>query len=197
MFKDYDKYLSTSLKVYLFVLVIIFIMKMVGLDYFGLDVNNPIIMQINNFCVKFHLVDLWYCFTLYFYAYIMVSISSNNKNIHKLIISFMPIIIVIKIISVPYDLLGFILDIAVIMIMTLIAKGNVKKVFLVILLNFTYQAISLIIRNKNIIIQENDFVQSLIFNFDYILMCLITHSVYFKKQKGGIKCWVTGEASLF
>ena len=40
MFKDYDKYLKTSLKVYLFVLVIIFIMKLVGLDYFGLDVNN-------------------------------------------------------------------------------------------------------------------------------------------------------------
>ena len=46
MFKDYGKYLSASLKVYLFVLVAIFIMKIVGLDYFGLDLTNPIIVKI-------------------------------------------------------------------------------------------------------------------------------------------------------
>ena len=49
MFKDYDKYLSTSLKVYLFVLVIIFIMKMVGLDYFGIDINNPTRVEFKKF----------------------------------------------------------------------------------------------------------------------------------------------------
>ena len=49
MFKDYDKYLSISLKVYLFVLVIIIILKIVGLDYFGIDINNPIMIKINNF----------------------------------------------------------------------------------------------------------------------------------------------------
>lgn len=49
MFKDYDKYLSTSLKVYIFVLMIIFIMKIVGLDYFGLDINNQIIINITEF----------------------------------------------------------------------------------------------------------------------------------------------------
>ena len=48
MFKDYDKYLSTSLKVYLFVLIIIFIMKIVGLDYFGLDYQSKLILYVDN-----------------------------------------------------------------------------------------------------------------------------------------------------
>ena len=69
MFKDYDKYLSTSLKVYLFVLVIIFIMKIVGLDYFGLDFANPTITRINEFLIKYKIIDVWYAFTMYIYAY--------------------------------------------------------------------------------------------------------------------------------
>ena len=46
MFKDYDKYLSTSLNVYVFVLLLVFIMKLVGMDYFGLDTSNPTIIKV-------------------------------------------------------------------------------------------------------------------------------------------------------
>ena len=53
MFKDYHKYLSTSLKVYLFVLVAIFIMKIVGLDYFGLDLDNPTVIKITTW-LRYH-----------------------------------------------------------------------------------------------------------------------------------------------
>ena len=48
MFKDFNKYLSTSLKVYIFVLILIFILKLMGLDYFGIDINNPTMIKINN-----------------------------------------------------------------------------------------------------------------------------------------------------
>lgn len=70
MFKDYNKYLSTSLKVYIFVLVLIFILKLVGIDYFGLDLNNHIILKIDDFCLKWKL-DILYsylnCFLHYTY----------------------------------------------------------------------------------------------------------------------------------
>ena len=46
MFKDYHKYLSTSLKVYLFVLGIVFILKMMGLDYFGIKLSNDTLIKI-------------------------------------------------------------------------------------------------------------------------------------------------------
>ena len=87
MFKDYEKYLSTSLKVYLFVLVIIFIMKMVGLDYFGIEINNSIVNKINIFMNKYNLVEIWYSITLFIYAYIMISIISHEKSKRILIIS--------------------------------------------------------------------------------------------------------------
>ena len=45
MFKDYDKYLSTSLKVYIFVLVLVLILKLVGMEYFGINLNNEIILK--------------------------------------------------------------------------------------------------------------------------------------------------------
>ena len=61
MFKDYDKYLSTSLKVYILVLVIVFIMKIVGLDYFGLELDNPIMIAINDLCLNWK-IDYIYVF---------------------------------------------------------------------------------------------------------------------------------------
>ena len=55
MFKDYNKYLSASLKVYLFVLVIIFILKLLGIDCFGLDVDNKTLVAIDKFFVKYNI----------------------------------------------------------------------------------------------------------------------------------------------
>ena len=34
---------------YLFVLIITFILKIVGLDYFGLDIDNPFMIKLNSF----------------------------------------------------------------------------------------------------------------------------------------------------
>ena len=53
MFKDYDKYLSTSLKVYIFVLVFIFILKLVGMNYFALAIDNQTMIKINNIVAQF------------------------------------------------------------------------------------------------------------------------------------------------
>ena len=81
MFKDYEKYLSTSLKVYLFVLFIIFILKIVGLDYFGIDINNPTVLKISDYIVKHHAQNIYYSFTLYFYTYMIVSIVNRDNSI--------------------------------------------------------------------------------------------------------------------
>ena len=63
MFKDFNKYLSTSLKVYMFVLVIVFILKLIGLDYFGLNTDNNLIMLIDKFVLKFRLTNIIYAMT--------------------------------------------------------------------------------------------------------------------------------------
>jgi hypothetical protein len=59
MFKDYKKYLTVSIKVYLFVLLIVVILKVVGFNYFGLDIENPIINSINVFIDNYHLDDFF------------------------------------------------------------------------------------------------------------------------------------------
>jgi len=56
VFKDYDKYLSVSLKVYLILLVFTFILKIVGLDYFGIDVNDRVVLIIDNFISKYGVI---------------------------------------------------------------------------------------------------------------------------------------------
>ena len=81
VFKDYDKYLSTSLKVYIFVLVIVFIMKLGGIDYFGLEINNPIMIKLNNFCLKFNLMNIWYFITLYIYTWCILSVACNERKL--------------------------------------------------------------------------------------------------------------------
>ena len=89
MFKDYKKYLSTSLKVYLFVLIIIFIMKLVGFNYFGIDLNNPIITKIDILFKSWYLKDLWYIFTLWLYGYFIISITCNCNSKEMKIYSVM------------------------------------------------------------------------------------------------------------
>ena len=80
MFKDFSKYLSTSLKVYLFVLVIIFILKLVGLDYFGIDINNSTYLKFNDFILNHKLENVYYSLTLYFYVYMYVSICCKDNS---------------------------------------------------------------------------------------------------------------------
>ena len=85
MFKDYDKYLSVSLKVYIFVLVIVFIMKIVGLDYFGLEVDNPVLTKISSFCVKTGIDTIYSYINCFISIYILLSIvlKDNSKRIKK------------------------------------------------------------------------------------------------------------------
>lgn len=192
MFKDYDKYLSTSLKVYLFVLGIVFIMKLVGLDYFGLDVNNPIINIINNYCIKFNIQYLWYLFTYYIYIKFIISISIKRKLTFKENILWAFISLLILMFIKPYlnNLLILIFDILYLEIVCFITnkRNNKFEVFkrniLVLLLNFIFQIISLFIRNigQNDIYFDN-FICGIIMNLDYILLSLVYYEIWLKGDK--------------
>ena len=81
MFKDYHKYLSTSLKVYTILLVIIFIMKIVGLDYFGLDLDNKIINSLTNILMNNWILKDIVCFIpLLFNQFVIISLSCNDNS---------------------------------------------------------------------------------------------------------------------
>ena len=192
MFKDYHKYLSTSLKVYTFLLVITFIMKIVGLDYFGLDVNNPAMIKLNNIVWHFKIREIWYIFTLWLYAYIILSVVSNNKKV-KGVALIITIIDVICILTIKYKLIKvfrFFLDAGILYLGCYISsKDKFKTVFkrttICLLINTLFQLISMITRKGNLEIIQEDFISLFILNFDYILLMIISYKLYF--LEGGIK----------
>lgn len=198
MFKDYHKYLSTSLKVYTFLLVITFIMKIVGLDYFGLDVNNPIMIKLNNIVWHFKIREIWYIFTLWLYAYFMISIVSNNKNVklNALIITAIDVVLILTIKNYMGKYLIALCDSILLYTGCLIAnkwdfKKTTKKAVIVFLINMLFQYISMITRKGEFKIVQNDFIGLFILNFDYILLMIISYKLYF--MEGGIKLCGTVE----
>lgn len=201
MFKDYNKYLTTSLKVYSFVLVIVFILKIVGLDYFGLDSNNNTIKLIDMFVSKYKLELVWYCITLYIYTYIVLSIMcvDNGKKMKIYTLAIMPIPIISQLLkqSINNTLLFVITDTLWLLLVGLfyikfISKDKIKKYnlgnyFLYFAINLLFQIISVCIRNVEII-NTNSFFTYFIINFDYLLMSIIAYNVFF--LKGGKSLWV-------
>ena len=192
MFKDYDKYLSTSLKVYLFVLFFVFILKLAGADYFHLDLNNPAILKIGNYIISHKLDYVWYFITIYFNTYIMLSICLKKYGKTTLLYSF-PVSIINYINGytiknyVNIILFSFILDFIVLFLAILIfdrknIKKNTKKLVIMTICTIVYQLISSITRNNSIVIDYNNIVINILLNLDYFIMLIITYICV----KGGV-----------
>lgn len=203
MFKDYDKYLSASLKVYLFVLVCVLILKLVGLDYFGLDVSNPTVIVIDKFILRYKLINLWYFFTYYVYVKVIVSISLNQKLDKKLCFPISLLSLAMLLFVKPHlTQTGIVLfDYFYLLIINLSInkfkdiKGILKRYTIMVILNIVFQGISLFIRNINSeqIYFENSILWILI-NLDYIMLSIISYRVYF--MEGVCQKWVEVFSSL-
>lgn len=202
MFKDYDKYLKTSLKVYLFVLVIVFIMKLVGLDYFGLDVNNPTMIKISEFCIKFKIDYIYSYINCFITVYIMASLSikEDSKNLKKFILFTMPLTIAVKyLVGNNNNFIYVILQMVYLYIMLMIYKRKIvfkyfKRYIITNVLFLILQIISTIFRNQNFNYSEYNFIVAFLLNFDYLIMTILIHKLYF--LKGGNLCYQVEEAGF-
>lgn len=200
MKKDVDKLLSQTLSTYYFLLVIVFIMKLLGSKYFELALDDYAVNMICDFITKFRLENVWYCLTLYWNAYVMISITSNDNscdikkfNVFVLIIAFVLQLLKqtfnIPILFVIVDFI-YLLLFSIIYMMT--KKVKVKKhnisnfIILTILINI-FQLISIFTRNIHIT-NDNNFIIYFILNIDFIIMISILHKWYF--MKGGNSIWV-------
>lgn len=202
MEKDASKLMSRTLLTYAIILSFVFIMKLFGLDYFGLDTENKIIVGINEFIFKFHLENIWYAFTLYLNGFIIMAITcnDNSKKMKKFVLYCLPLFIILQLlksnINLPYlfvliDLLYlFILSICYIMFINKnrLKKENVSNYWLYMGINLLYQMISLFVRGIKPDYYENSFLLSFICNIDYILLTIMTYKLYF--IKGGKSLWV-------
>ena len=178
MFKDYHKYLSVTLKVYLFVLVVIFILKIVGFDYFGIDSNNVIIISLNDFLMKNNLKN-YLCFIfLMIYQYIMMSIimEENSKKLKLFNFITFPFTMMVqyyKTLFISNPMYYFVELLYLILICKIYnKKTKLLKILKVILLTFIMQFIS-------------NFIRNFILTLDYLFMLLIVQNL---KLRGGKLC---------
>lgn len=197
MFKDYDKYLTTSLKVYLFVLVIIFIMKMVGLDYFGIEVDSPTLIKISDYLSSNHLGDLISFTTLYIQFYLYICIVCNKRKLY--LPAFIGSVInyssqIILVILGKVDWIYYFISFGIMIVVPMIINKNFKfkRQIIYIIVISIYQFISLTIRNVGVNNNYQNFLIDNILILDQLLMLCINYNIHF--MKGGIKlCGVQQE----
>ena len=208
MKKDLDKILSSTLKTYFIILIGIFVVKLFGLDYFGLDTRNEIIVWIDDFINRFHLEMVWYGITLYIYQYVIFSITcvDNSKKMKIYTLCTLLVAITLQIIkstvnNVPLftiiDLLWlFMFSMIYIKIVkrNKIEKYNITNYWIYMFLNFIFQIISVIVRDINIKTDYNNFIMSLVGNIDYLILSIMSCKLFF--NIGGKSLW-DGAVFLF
>ena len=195
MFKDYSKYLSASLKVYLFVLVIIVILKLLGLDYFGIDANNEFICKLNEILLNNKWLPIIKALTilsiqLYFY----LSIVCERRKLYLWALCGALLNLIAQIILMEHSKMSALYYIiccmiTIVMPMIICKKLMIKRQIKYIFLITFYQVISLLIRNVSIHYEYGNYIIDTIMNLDQLLMLAIHYTLFFMKKEG-IQCQV-------
>ena len=189
MFKDYHKYLSTSLKVYTILLVITFIMKIVGLDYFGLDINNPVMIKLNNILINNKLLPIikaLIILSIQFYFYICIVCEKRKLYFVSFVgalINLISQIILMKFSKM--NMLYYFISFSIMLIIPMIVSKKImlKRQIKYILLITLYQAISLLIRNISIHYEYGNYIVDTIMNLDQLLFLAINYTIFFIKKE--------------
>lgn len=189
-----NKILARTLITYTFLLFIIFILKVVGFDYFGLDLNNPTITRLNKIILKYGLENIWYTFTLYINFNVIVGITcnDNSKQMKKYALLCMPICILLQNIK-DSSLVFVVVDFTYLLLLSLIykkfkfKKENYSNYLFITIFMILFQVISLYTRNVNIEVKIDNFILTSIISLDYILLSIIFEKLYF--MKGGSSIW--------
>ena len=189
MFKDYNKYLSTSLKMYLFVLFIIFILKLVGIDYFALDTNNYIVLKLFNILdANGFLLDILNLSLFMFNHYIVLSITldDNSKNMLLYNIFLMPIFATLQYFKLSFGNYSVVIELLYFIIVCFLynykTKKKIWKRFIFInLLIMIFQLVSMCTRLDYTIKYITNPIANLLLNLDYIIMLIIVYKINFMK----------------
>lgn len=202
MFGDFKKFLSASLQVYLFLLAIIFIMKLVGLDYFGIDTSNEFINYVGYLVSKHQWANnIIYIIPLAINQYVLLSISANDNSKRMLIynIIILPIFFVFECIKIPFFgnygvLVEILYSLIVLAIYTKkLTKDIIKRFFKVLGLILIIQIISIITRTNNTIEYVLNPILNIILNLDYIILLIIMYKVNFMKGEDNLCGYQVGQ----
>lgn len=188
--KDFDKFLSVSVQVYLFVLIVACTLKLAGLNCFGLQTQNPTILKITNFITKYHLINVWYFITLYIYTYCIVAIAVNNRQVKTKVLIYTIVGAAIKVFETYYcdQTSTALLDIFYLYLICFATNKNykfltmLKRTTIIIIVTTLYQLVSAATRAGDMQMYDYNFIQLIILDLDYILLCLLTIKIYFSER---------------
>lgn len=180
MKSNINNFLSKTIITYTFLLVIIFILKLVGLDYFGIDYQNRVIKFIDyklnvpfvNNIIQFTILAV----QLYYLTFI--AIKEKPKKYECIIVTFINIIVTNIIFKYKLDFLYSILSFLLVILYFLFKGIKLRRAFGVMIISTIFQIISTITRNNSIV--EYSFTISIILGIDYIIM-LIMYSILVKE----------------
>ena len=87
IFRNKELYFTTILKIFIYMFVITFFVRLIGFDKFGLDVSG--LNHIVNFVEKYKLATIFDIVTLFFSSFFILGIISKDKNKNNLIFSIL------------------------------------------------------------------------------------------------------------
>lgn len=196
MNKDMSLVAKRTILTYTYVLFTIFILKLCGLDYFGIDTSNPFIVFIDKLYGNFIVENLINFIFIMFYQHVMTSTIINSKS-YKLTLLSAPFTFVFQfflkrpLIEIGLGVFGDTLYLFILcFIYNKISKNNIKitkRFVIVILLNMLFQLVSYATRYR----YSLDYIMSpsisVILSIDYTILMLMAYKIYF--MKGDVKLW--------
>ena len=194
MNKDISLILRRTVLTYTYVLFTVFILKLCGLDYFGIDTSNPFILWLDDAFSVWIVRNIINLTLLIIYQHIMLSLILKEKC-YKLTLFSIPLTFIfharIKRMLLPYGfaiygdaLYLFILYFCYTRI-NKTKKIDWKRFICVVLLNILFQAISTLTRYRYSIDYVVSPSMNFILNIDYLLLMVMAYKLYF--MKGDVK----------
>lgn len=202
----FKKFIEQAYKYCILGLFVCWFMKLFGIDWFGLDLNNKLFQDLDNlFANHLWLKQVYYCFTLMFQTYLLYCIVYNKEETKKSVLYILlitPICILTRVLTSKGNILyNYSMIVEILFTLCVITKLNFRKIpksILVILLNILYQMISLNTRSLNLKTHSYGFIGSQILSIDLYLLLYLSKEVA-RMDDGtwfffGLTAWIYGVA---
>lgn len=190
MKKDVYKLFSRTITTYLFILCITLAIKILGLDYFGLDLSNPFLLKLNTLMNNnFIINNIIYLIPLCINHYIILSITcdDNSKKMIKYNLCLLPIFYILECTKLKlFGNLSSLIEILYFCIIILIYNkciniNIIKRYIKVMIMLYLSQLFSVLTRYNYSVEYVTNNVANILLNFDYIIMLIIIYKLHFMK----------------
>lgn len=188
--KDKELFLVSVLKIFVVLFLSSFIVRLIGFDAFGFDVDNSVIHKITN---VIYIGYIGQFIILYFSCFVMMKLICNNGNdkryyVVSFLITLLNILIQLLLNDTKLNQFYTILNIFMLLIGIFAVDGKIpiKKTIIVFGMNMLYQGIAMVIRNVSYHGEYTE-IYDFLLQFDYIILLAISYIIV--KMKGSEFRW--------